>query len=68
MRIMRHRVIGRRTGVSDALKNVGQELAREFGIRPLQPGERRPDGYFLVSHLTGKPIIKDRNAVVRKNG
>jgi len=44
---------------------MAQRLGRELGIRPLQPGERRPDGYFLVSHLTGKPIIKDRNAVVR---
>jgi hypothetical protein len=52
-------------GVSDAVKAMGERLGRELGIRPLQPGERRPDGYFLVSHLTGKPIIKDRNAVVR---
>ncbi len=51
--------------VSPAVKAVGQRFARELGIRPLQPGERRPDGYFLVNRLTGKPIIKDRNAVVR---
>ena len=55
----------RKIGFSDAVKAMGKELARELGIRPLQAGERRPDGYFLVSHLTGKPIIKDRNAVVR---
>jgi hypothetical protein len=51
--------------VSPAVKAMGQRLARELGIRPLQPGERRPDGYFIVNRLTGKPIIKDRNAVVR---
>ncbi len=39
----------------------------ELGIRPLKPGEERPDDYFVVSHVTGKPVVKDRNATVPKS-
>jgi len=29
-------------------------MEAEYSIAPLQPGERRPDGYYLVNHFTGR--------------
>jgi len=60
------RRVGRIGKVSPELRAAARELARELGIRPLQPGERRPPNFYVVSHFSGKPIIKDRNAVVRE--
>jgi len=42
---------------SPALKKLAEQLFKEDGIRPLQPGERRPDGYFIFNRYTGKPLI-----------
>jgi len=39
------------------LKKLAEQLFKEDGIRPLQPGERRPDGYFIFNRYTGKPLI-----------
>lgn len=50
--------------ISPAMKAVAERLAAEAGIRPIPPGYRRPDDFYVVSHLTGKPFIKDRNAVI----
>jgi len=42
--------------VSDAVREMARELAREYNIPPLRPGEERPDGYYSVGHYTGKPV------------
>jgi hypothetical protein len=52
--------------VSKSLKAAARQLAQEAGIRRLQPGEARPDDFYVVNHFTGQPIVKDRNAVVPK--
>ena len=57
----------RKSTVSDAMKAAAARLAEKEGIRCLQPGERRPDNFYVVSHFSGKPIIKDRNAVIPKD-
>ena len=49
------------------MKAAAARLAEKEGIRRLQPGERRPDNFYVVSHFSGKPIIKDRNAVIPKD-
>jgi hypothetical protein len=41
-------------GPSPALKALGRQIEAEYGIQPLGPGERRPDGYYLVDHFTGR--------------
>jgi len=43
-------------GPSEALRNLGRELEREYGIEPLRAGERRPDGYYLTNHFTGRSL------------
>jgi hypothetical protein len=50
--------------MSQALKRLGKRLAARNGIEPLRPGERRPIGYYMGSHTTGKPVYLDANAVV----
>ena len=54
-------------GVSPEMKEVARRIAERFGIRPLKPGEERPDDYYAIDRFTGRPIVKDPNAVVRKN-
>ena len=44
--------------VSDAVKEMALELAREYGIRPLREGERRVDGYYSVGIYTGGALKK----------
>lgn len=44
--------------VSDAVKEMAQELAREYQIRPLGENEQRPDGYYSVDHYTGRALKK----------
>ncbi len=44
--------------VSDAVKEMALELAREYGIRPLPEGEQRPDGYYSVGIYTGGALRK----------
>ena len=44
--------------VSDAVKEMALELAREYGIRPLPEGEQRPDGYYSVGIYTGGALKK----------
>jgi hypothetical protein len=44
--------------VSDAVKEMALELAREYDIRPLPEGERRPDGYYSVGIYTGGALKK----------
>jgi hypothetical protein len=65
MQLMR-RIRRFKVGVSPRLKAAARALGREVGIRPLQPGETRPDDYYVVSHFSGRPIVKDRNATVPK--
>jgi hypothetical protein len=52
--------------VSDAVKEMALELAREYGIRPLPEGEQRPDGYYSVGIYTGgalkKPVATSKKA------
>ena len=47
------------------LREFGLRFAAKHGIRPLRRGEARPVGFYLVDHRTGRPLIADRNAVVR---
>jgi len=42
--------------VSDAVREMAEELAREYKIPPLRPGEVRPDGWYSVDHYTGRPV------------
>ncbi len=49
------------------MKAAALRLAEEAGIRPLQDGERRPADFYLVNHFTGRPVVKNRNAVISKN-
>ena len=44
--------------VSDAVKDMALELAREYGIRPLPEGEQRPDGYYSVGIYSGGALKK----------
>jgi|GEM_PF-6813165 len=53
-------------GLSPAMKAMALDVSRESGIRPLQPGQSRPADYYTVNHYTGKPVVKDANAVVPK--
>jgi hypothetical protein len=36
------------------LKELGKRIAEREGIQLLRPGQRRPDGYYMGSHYTGK--------------
>lgn len=62
---MRHVRIRVRRGPSEALKQLGKKIAKQDGIKPLQPGETRPDGYYTVNHFTGLSGVP-AGAVVRK--
>jgi hypothetical protein len=44
--------------VSDPVKEMAVELAREYGIRPLAEGEQPPDGYYSVGIYTGGALKK----------
>jgi hypothetical protein len=44
--------------VSDAVKEMAQEFAREYQIRPLAENEQRPDGYYSVDHYFGGALKK----------
>ncbi|MEA2787358.1 MAG: hypothetical protein QOF71_3462 [Candidatus Eremiobacteraeota bacterium] len=50
--------------VSDAVRQMALELAREYDVRPLSEGEQRPDGYYSVGIYTGgalkKPVANSR--------
>ena len=41
-----------RMGPSQAIKDLGLALEREYGIRPLADGEKRPSGYYTPNHYT----------------
>ncbi len=49
--------------MSKALKELGKRIAEREGLVPLRPGQRRPDGYYVADHATGKRLVP-RNAVV----
>lgn len=55
--------------VSDAVKEMAQELAREYNIRPLGENEQRPDGYYSVDHYFGgalkKPLADTKKSSLR---
>ena len=36
------------------LKELGKRIAEREGIQLLRPGQRRPDGYYMSDHYTGK--------------
>jgi len=57
--------IRRSAGISDELKALGRAIAKKKGIRPLQPDEERPLGYYSVNHYTGKSGFKP-GATVKK--
>ena len=48
--------------VSDAVKEMAQQFAREYHIRPLGENEQRPDGYYSVDHYTGRALKKPRTS------
>jgi hypothetical protein len=41
--------------------------AAKHGIRPIRPGQRRPLDFYLVDHITGEPVVEDRNAVLNED-
>jgi hypothetical protein len=41
-----------RNGPSQAIKELGLILEREYGIRPLADREQRPPGYYTPNHYT----------------
>ena len=43
-----------------ALKDLAKRLTAEKGIQPPREGEARPVGYYMVSHVTGEPIVPHR--------
>lgn len=45
-----------RRGLSQAVKDMALELERYYGIRPLEDGERRPDGYYTPHHYTARGL------------
>jgi hypothetical protein len=50
---MRRARIRLKNGPSEALKQLGKKIAKRDGIKPLQPGQTRPYGYYTVDHFTG---------------
>ncbi|HTD32376.1 MAG TPA: hypothetical protein VK665_01850 [Candidatus Elarobacter sp.] len=46
-----------KTGTSKDLVALGLELARQDGIEPLAPGERRPVGWVNANHETGRSDV-----------
>jgi len=44
--------------VSQDVRAMAQELEREFGLRPLEPGEERPDAYYWIGHYTGRGALE----------
>jgi hypothetical protein len=47
-----------------SLREFGRKLAAKKGLQPIQPGQTRPVGFYMVDHTTGRPLIANRNAVV----
>jgi hypothetical protein len=45
-----------RKGPSQAIKDLGLELERKYGIRPLADGETRPAGYYTPNHYTARAL------------
>ena len=44
--------------VSEDVKAMARELEREFGLRPLEPSEERPDAYYWIGHYTGRGALE----------
>jgi len=55
-----------RRGPSEALKQLGKKIAKQDGVKPLQAGESRPNGYYTVNHFTGLSGVP-AGAVIRKS-
>lgn len=49
--------------MNEALRDLGRRIAEREGIQPPGPGQRRPDGYYMGNHFTGKSSVP-RGAVV----
>lgn len=43
--------------MNEALKDLGRRIAAEEGIQPPGPGQRRPDGYYMGNHFTGRSRV-----------
>jgi hypothetical protein len=43
-------------GPSQAVKDLGAEIERQYGIKPLADGESRPDGYYTPNHYTARGL------------
>ena len=52
-----------RKGPSQALKDLGAAIEREYGIKPLADGEKRPDGYYTPNHYTACGLRPVRTGV-----
>jgi hypothetical protein len=61
---MRHRSAVGHGGFSPFLKEFGRRIEEADGIVPLQPGERRPLGYYLsgIWSIGRKPIDMSKPA------
>lgn len=55
-----------RKGPSQAIKDLGLALEREYGIRPLADGEQRPPGYYTPNHYTEAGLRPVRPSVKPK--
>jgi hypothetical protein len=50
-----------------ALSALGDKCIRELGIKPLGPGEERPDSFYLTNHFFGTSARGARAVVRKKN-
>lgn len=56
-----------RKGPSQAIKDLGVAIERQYGIRPLAPGEKRPEGYYTPNHYTARGLSPVRVAAKAAN-
>jgi hypothetical protein len=52
--------------IPESLKQLGVDLEREYGIKPLREGEERPDGYYTPNHYTSHGLRSARNDKPKK--
>lgn len=43
----------RRFPMAPSLRRLGKQLAKKLDIRPLRPGEARPNDFYTSNHFTG---------------
>lgn|GEM_PF-6399248 len=56
-----------RKGPSQAIKDLGIAIEREYGIRPLAEGEKRPEFYYTPNHYTARGLRPVRSAAKERS-